>query len=224
MKTLGKTLLILWALAALWITGCAVVQEEGREVAAARFWNGFGPVLPHETFPADCSLCHEGTDWHHLKDDFEFDHGIEAGLALNGAHEAAACLLCHNDRGPVQVFQDQGCAGCHADPHQGVLGANCSECHTETAWLDALNGPGRRKLESRHRMLGFPLTGAHAFASCTSCHAAADAGLYAPTPRECTGCHADDLLNATFPDHLALGWTNRCDQCHQPFTWQAAEL
>lgn len=217
-------LLWIWFGLAIWITSCAVVQRDGADVPAARFWNGFGPVLQHENFPADCGLCHQGTDWHHLVDDFAFDHALETGVELNGAHTDAACLLCHNDRGPVAVFQDQGCAGCHGDTHRGVLGANCTECHTEVAWLDALNGRGLREIESRHRQVGFPLTGSHAFASCTGCHAGADAGLFAPTPRSCVGCHTADLQQAVFPDHIALGWVERCDQCHQPFTWQQAEL
>lgn len=219
-----RVVLGLWFVGALWATGCSLVPEDGREVAAARFWSGFGPVLPHEGFPADCGLCHVGADWHTLVEDFEFDHALETGTALRGAHADAACLLCHNDRGPVRVFQDQGCAGCHADPHQGVLSASCTDCHSEVQWLDARVGRGLAELERQHRALGFPLTGAHAFASCTACHAGADAALFAPTSRTCVGCHSSDLANATNPNHIALGWTQRCDQCHQPFTWQAAEL
>ena len=79
-------------------------------VACATFvpqqgWNpAAGPVVPHDTFPGDCSLCHKGGDWHSLREDFTFDHGARTGTALEGAHKNAGCLLCHNDRGPVQQF------------------------------------------------------------------------------------------------------------------------
>ena len=32
-------------------------------------------------------------------------------VALRGAHAQAGCLLCHNDRGPVQQFAARGCGG-----------------------------------------------------------------------------------------------------------------
>src|SRR5690349_16403372 len=37
------------------------------------WWSGLGPVLPHDTFPADCALCHVGNDWQTLTADFRFD-------------------------------------------------------------------------------------------------------------------------------------------------------
>lgn len=221
---MARTLLFLWLAFALAVAGCQMVAGEGAEVPSARFWSGFGPVLPHDDFPADCGICHVGSDWHQLTDDFSFDHGAATGVALEGAHQEASCLFCHNDRGPVASFAAQGCAGCHSDPHEGGLGASCAECHTETAWMDALLGGGSRELDRRHRQLGFPLIGAHTFAACDRCHSGADAGLFTPTPRACEGCHGGDLNQALNPNHVALGWTTRCDRCHQPFTWTQAEL
>ena len=60
-----------------------------------------GPVIPHDSFPSACSLCHVGGSWTEIRDDFEFDHLAETGVPLNGAHAEATCLRCHNDRGPV---------------------------------------------------------------------------------------------------------------------------
>ena len=68
-------------------------------------------MLPHDTFPADCKLCHMGQGWNTLTDDFAFDHEKETGVPLVGAHDQARCLLCHNDRGPVELFASKGCAG-----------------------------------------------------------------------------------------------------------------
>ncbi|MEZ6021278.1 MAG: hypothetical protein R3F17_14660 [Planctomycetota bacterium] len=49
------------------------------------WWRGLGPVMPHDSFPADCSLCHLGGDWNTIRADFEFDHTAETGYALEGA-------------------------------------------------------------------------------------------------------------------------------------------
>ncbi|WP_419186034.1 hypothetical protein [Rohdeia mirabilis] len=32
----------------------------------------------------------------------------------------------------------------------------------------------------------------------------------------------DDLLSAPLPDHIAFGWVNDCDDCHQRATWRQA--
>ena len=117
-------------LAALVLAGACLTQST-ESVKQHLWWSGLGPVLPHETFPADCSLCHEGTDWQGVRADFEFDHEAETGVPLEGAHARAACLLCHNDRGPVSTFAAQGCAGCHEDIHRGQLGQDCTKCHEQ---------------------------------------------------------------------------------------------
>lgn len=219
-----KVALWAWIALTIFLAACQVMGEDGRDIAASRFWNGFGPVLAHEDFPADCSLCHTGSGWHELVEEFDFDHGEETGVELPGAHADAACILCHNDRGPAAAFAAQGCTGCHSDPHQGGLGGSCTECHSEVSWLDALSGSGSIELDRRHRQAGFPLVGAHTWAACDRCHAGADQGIFQPTPRACAACHGSDLAQAVNPNHVGLGWTERCDSCHQPFTWQEAQL
>lgn len=171
-----------------------------------------GPVIPHDTFPADCALCHLSTSWHELRPDFQFDHGAATGTPLLGAHRQVACLLCHNDRGPVQQFAVRGCAGCHVDPHQGQLGTTCERCHHEVSWqpTGAL---------AEHQRTRFPLTGAHAAAACFQCHPGADAGLFQHADTRCESCHQSDLARATNPNHLALGYTSACERCHVPTRW-----
>ena len=93
-----------------------------------------GPVGPHDSFPASCSICHTSESWHQLRDDFSFDHLQETGTPLLGAHASAECLRCHNDRGLVESFAIRGCQGCHPDPHQGRLGVHCDGCHNENNW------------------------------------------------------------------------------------------
>lgn len=176
-----------------------------------------GPVVPHDTFPADCRLCHEGDGWHTLRDDFSFDHLAETGVPLDGAHAQAACLRCHNDRGPVAVFAARGCAGCHVDPHLAKLGSGCTDCHGESSWIP-------REQIARHARTRMPLVGAHAAAQCFQCHPGAQVGNFEGLDPDCTSCHTADLARATMPDHQAQGWTSDCQRCHVPLGWRPARF
>ena len=181
------------------------------------WWDGLGPVIPHDAFPEDCQLCHVGEGWHTLTDDFVFDHEAETGVPLIGAHDRAQCLRCHNDRGPVSAFESRGCLGCHEDFHQGQLGSDCTSCHRQENWLPF----GQIELHNRTR---FPLVGAHVAAACWRCHEGGEVGIFLPTDTQCLTCHSSDLARAKNPDHVALGWVNRCDRCHQPTHWNDADL
>lgn len=212
-KDASKLLFVL-ALLCL-VAACATGVRSS--VSRHRWWAGLGPVLPHETFPSDCRLCHVGESWNELTEDFEFDHAAETGVALNGAHADASCLRCHNDRGPVDVFAAQGCAGCHEDVHLGKLGSTCTKCHEERTWQ-----PGNQvELHARTR---FPLVGVHRSVACNRCHQGAWVGNFVPTDVECVTCHRDELPRATNPNHITLGWVDRCDRCHLPSTWTQAEI
>lgn len=182
-----------------------------------RWWTGLGPVLSHDTFPADCKLCHVGEAWNELAKDFRFDHEAEAGVALEGAHRDAQCLLCHNDRGPVGLFQARGCAGCHEDVHFGELGQRCDSCHDVWSWRPTGQS-------ARHHHTRFPLSGAHARVACHRCHPGALAGDFLPTETACVSCHRDDLLATQNPPHVPLGWVDGCQRCHPPTSWSHAEI
>ncbi|MCE9592867.1 MAG: hypothetical protein K8S98_01630 [Planctomycetes bacterium] len=211
------TKIVAWSVLTLvlvWIAACVVRGPDA--VKQHLWWSGLGPVLPHDTFPADCSLCHVGSDWQSLASDFTFDHETETGVPLPGAHARAACILCHNDRGPAGVFQRKGCAGCHEDVHTGTLGGNCEDCHQQNDWH-----PSEQRI--RHDHTRFPLLGVHASTACHRCHPGAEVGRFVPTDPECVSCHANDLARTTFPDHFAAGWVDRCDRCHLPRTWTQAQ-
>ena len=201
--------------------GCALaaacVSAVPRRASLHGWWSGLGPVVAHDTFPADCSLCHEGTNWSSVREDFTFDHERETGVALEGAHLDAQCLRCHNDYGPVQAFAARGCAGCHEDIHVGQLGPDCTSCHQQWTWQPS----GMIELHQRTRL---PLTGAHAAVSCRRCHPGAEIGRFIPTDVECVTCHRSDLAQANNPTRGALGWTDRCDRCHLPTSWNQAQL
>jgi hypothetical protein len=201
-------------LVAALVVACVVSDPKGG--ARHRWWAGLGPVLPHDTFPADCSLCHLGEGWNRIRDDFYFDHSLETGVPLNGAHARATCLRCHNDRGPVAQFMARGCGGCHDDVHLGDLGPDCAKCHVEHAWEP-------QGQISRHQLTRFPLTGAHLRVACHKCHPGSAIGNFVPTDTECVTCHRDDLVRAVNPPHIALGFVDRCDRCHQSTDWHQAE-
>jgi hypothetical protein len=182
-----------------------------------RWWAGLGAVLPHDTFPADCKLCHVGDGWNVLRSDFRFDHLKETGVPLNGAHAAASCLRCHNDRGPVSVFASKGCAGCHGDIHQGDLGPDCTRCHGEETWQPS-------DPVALHQRTRFALTGVHVAVACHRCHPGASVGNFVPTDTECVTCHRRDLLRANNPPHVGLGFVDHCDRCHMTTDWHRAEI
>ncbi|MBK8101681.1 MAG: hypothetical protein IPK26_31755 [Planctomycetes bacterium] len=194
----------------LWI-GCA-------HLAPRHGWRrDLGPVVPHDRFPADCTLCHVGGDWRTLRTDFQFDHEQQTGVPLHGAHTTASCLLCHNDRGPVAQFAARGCRGCHVDPHQAQLGNDCATCHGESNWRPS----AAIALHDRTR---FPLVGAHAAAACFRCHAGAQVGNFAGASSACVHCHGQDLVRATSPDHAANGWIGDCQRCHTPLAFAPARF
>lgn len=217
MAVLNRRLDIWLAGAALLCLGFACALPRTRTMDLHRWWAGLGPVLPHANFPADCTLCHVGSGWNDLRADFSFDHLERTGVPLHGAHEAARCLRCHNDRGPVETFAAQGCAGCHEDVHQAQLGNDCRSCHQESNWR-ALG------MHERHNRTRFPLIGAHAATACERCHVGAEVGRFVPTDIQCVSCHQADLAETVLPNHFALGWVDNCDRCHMPTTWNQAEI
>ena len=193
----------------------ACVAPDSKVGERHRWWAQLGPVLPHDTFPADCKLCHVGDGWNVLTADFRFDHEKETGVPLHGAHAQASCLRCHNDRGPVAVFAAKGCVGCHADVHQGDLGHDCTRCHGEENWQpkDAI---------ALHERSRFPLTAAHAAVACHKCHPGAFVGNFLPTGPRCENCHLNQALGVTNPPHAGLGWVSDCQRCHPPSKWKLA--
>jgi hypothetical protein len=194
----------------------AVLVTCGTALKGKQHWSKkWGPLVPHKSFPADCELCHISKDWKTIRPDFKFDHKKETGHALNGAHNRAACLRCHNDFGPVSMYTARGCVGCHADVHRSTMGNDCLRCHTESSWRAT-------GLVAEHARTRFPLVGRHVAAACVQCHPEAPTGTFRGAPIRCEQCHQNDLARATSIDHQAQGWTNRCEQCHTPVAWGAS--
>ena len=193
----------------LWVACDSLVPVQGWD-------DSLGPVIPHDTFPANCSLCHTGGNWQTMRQDFAFDHAKETGVPLEGAHKGAACLLCHNDRGPVAQFAAQGCAGCHSDPHRGQLGRNCTDCHDQRTWRPS-------EVIAKHDRTRLPLVGAHASTACFRCHPGAQVGNFSGASPDCDRCHAGEFSRSSY-DHVAAGFTSDCQRCHRPVGWIPAQF
>ncbi|MHC4911018.1 MAG: hypothetical protein ACYTF9_15025 [Planctomycetota bacterium] len=209
LRTIPRLRLLLLGTLVLWLAACA-------SFALRQGWDPkFGPVIPHDSFPADCTLCHVGDDWNTIVDDFTFDHLAVTGVPLDGAHEQASCLRCHNDRGAVTDFTARGCAGCHLDPHAGKLGGLCNDCHNEQTWTphDAI---------ARHDRTRFPLIGAHASTACWRCHPGAQVARFDPLDTACVSCHLANYTSTSAPNHAAAGFGTACETCHTAVGWRPA--
>jgi len=148
-------------------------------------WDGqWGPVPAHRTFPGNCGICHTGEGWEVVRKGLSFDHEKETGYRLEAAHAYAACLRCHNDRGPVTTFVARGCGGCHSDPHASTLGSDCGTCHGQANWKPV-------KSVARDVQTRFHLIPAHAMPACATCHVEAGVGQPQVSPAQCTPCHQD---------------------------------
>jgi len=85
-----------------------------------------------------------------------------------------------------------------ASPH-GALQEACGDCHGAAGWK-----PVRLTAAFDHAAKGFALTGAHATATCRSCHSSLD---FSGVSRDCVGCHSDVHRGELGSD---------CARCHTP--------
>jgi len=176
--------------------GCATCHADPH---GSQFARGEGDAAT-----TDCARCHDATSFRSLAQ--PFDHGVETGFALRGAHASAACSSCHAplpgaEPGHRSAARAAGaaCADCHDDPHGGqfagpagaegspVRGADCAHCHTDGGdWRDLLFRHGQHTR--------FPLSDAHRALACAACHKPETIGgrltaRYRPVDRSCTACH-----------------------------------
>ncbi|MCP4452292.1 MAG: hypothetical protein GY809_12585, partial [Planctomycetes bacterium] len=210
---LARPFIFVWG-----ITLAVVLLTNCRPLSLRQGWSRqWGPLVPHKSFPGDCGICHVPDRWDTVRDDFSFDHAQETGYALEGAHAQAACLRCHNDRGPIQVYLARGCGGCHPDPHASSMGLECERCHSQDVWEPT-------GLIAEHAVTRFPLMGSHAITPCESCHAGAPAGQFMGAATQCDLCHQEALARAVDPDHAGNGWVVDCQRCHTPIDWTGANI
>jgi len=157
-------------------------------------------------FPTNCENCHT-TDPGWSPATFPIHNNY---WPLNGAHALIAdnCVDCHNGN---YNNTPNTCNGCHMSDYNSTTNPNhvvvnfpttCEECHSEVAWIPAT---------FNHNSV-YPLTGGHAIIAndCNLCHN----GNYNNTPNTCNGCHLSDYNSAINPNHITLGLSQTCDNCH----------
>lgn len=163
---------------------------------------------PHGELPEGlaCSDCHTTESWL-MRDDADFDHGRFGGFDLTGSHADVTCVGCHERLTFDDLDSGQSdCASCHTDVHQGTIGRPCASCHTTTSFSDLDIGIVHPA--------DFPLEGAHLQTSCESCHTDDLGGAFRALDRECATCHMDEYASAPLIDHVALGFSTDCTECH----------
>lgn len=192
----------------------------------------------YATTPTDCYSCHQAnyngtTNPNHQALNFSkvctqchttnpgwkpanFDHSI---FPLTLGHSTPACTDCHVGGNYNSTPTD--CYSCHqanynstTNPNHHALGypTNCTQCHT--------TNPGWKPTTFDHSF--FPLTLGHSTPTCNDCHVG---GNYTSTPTACYSCHQANYNSTTNPNHLLLGFSTTCTQCHttnpgwQPVTY-----
>lgn len=189
---------------------------------------------------ADCARCHGEDAW---KPAPRFDHA-KTVYPLDGKHVKVECARCHKVEEvaaataapgmtpPVKPaamvrykpVRFQSCLDCHKDPHLSRFGDDCKSCHTTEDWKKVVGAGAQRVFHDKTR---YPLRGAHATATCESCHG--------PWPGEkavfknmafgrCTDCHLDAhvgqlVLPAAAGGAAAGAPTQTCDRCHGLEGW-----
>jgi hypothetical protein len=171
--------------------------------------------VPHAGFPTTCQQCHDMVSWTSGK----FDHST-TGFTLSGAHlvPPRQCADCHVNNN--FNITSTTCISCHQNdfntattpvPHAGFP-TTCQQCHDMVSWT---NG------KFDHSTTGFTLTGSHTVPprQCADCHTNNNYNLTSTT---CVSCHLNDFQSATNPNHVAGGFSQTCETCHNTATWQPA--
>jgi hypothetical protein len=196
--------LILVVTAALLLTAMRLPGQEGDEEG-------------HGDLSLDCGECHDPERWVPVDNPPTFRHDT-TGFELMGSHSGVSCRRCHLSL----VFSRVGtaCADCHEDAHRGELGFRCESCHTPTTWTN------QREMFQAHSRTRFPLLAAHARLDCAACHREQRPWEYATTPAECGNCHLETYQQTLNPNHVAAGFSRRCEDCHlvTASSWRGARF
>jgi len=168
-----------------------------------------------KNYKNDCEQCHTVNGF--VPSTFTFARHQTARYPLTGAHQATACLQCHQQ--PARktfAFRKLECQTCHDDPHGRKFaslkkGNECSTCHATESW---------KPKEFDHSKFAFTLVGKHLSAECRQCHKLREGEIlrtivYRGVKQECESCHKD-----IHDRQFANGKSTNCASCHQPFDWK----
>ena len=172
---------------------------------------------PHgDRFKVDCAECHSSESWKELKKDITFDHS-KTGFELTGQHQTISCMECHQS---LQFSKEKKeCKDCHIDVHNNTVGLECDRCHNPESWIV-------QNITRIHQLSRFPLLGSHTTADCFDCHKSNNNLQFEPLDIECSGCHMNDYLATTNPNHQRSGYPTICTECHsaRSVTWSATGI
>ena len=144
-----------------------------------------------------------------------FGSTVIVATLLFGAVAGASCQSSDHRRVAVK---NADCIVCHQaeldmatePPHLGAFPEDCGFCHNQDVWMpaDFFDHP-------------WPLLGAHADATCLSCHVGTPP-KYDGTPERCVACHQDDYdrAGAEVPNHATF--QTECQHCHTSVAWTPA--
>ncbi len=172
---------------------------------------------PHgKNFKIDCSQCHKSDNWKVLLKEIKFDHS-ETAFPLTDQHKTVSCNSCHKSLKFAEA--QSNCISCHKDIHQNTVSIQCESCHSTKSWL-------LTDVDNIHQQNRFPLTGLHQSLDCSACHKRYDNFNFEPIGTECIDCHKAAFIATTNPNHVALGYSENCETCHQinTITWSATNV
>lgn len=203
-----------------------VPPAEGRYLGLVQRCTSCHDDTHRGAFGSDCARCHgQERAWREVPG---FAH---TSFPLLASHARVACGACHEAGTVFEVAAEQraaqpvrACSVCHEDPHGGAGDAakalqlpgagDCARCHDATTWAAAV------PTVERHAELGFALRGAHATATCGSCHGDAKQAPRwrgaAPERLACAVCHEHPHTPALVTTATAVvGPANGCADCHR---------
>uniref|UniRef100_UPI003216E399 hypothetical protein n=1 Tax=uncultured Draconibacterium sp. TaxID=1573823 RepID=UPI003216E399 len=182
-------------------SGYAETSTDCNHCHSANFNQAANPDHVSAGISTDCATCHIENGW----TPSNFNHTTTTGFELIGGHAGRQCADCHQG---TTSGANSDCISCHQNNYNEAkdhvtqgFPTNCLQCHTINSW-DAANFD--------HNNTNFPLTGAHIATECASCHSSG----YTGTNTLCSGCHQTQYNNTTNPNHISLGISAECENCH----------
>lgn len=197
---------------------------------------------------ADCGACHTVTGFSRAT--YSVERHARSRYPLAGRHTTVACRACHTrtgrgtgqgSAGVVMRPAAERCDLCHGDAHGTQRRAtdtldssqprSCEPCHRVTGWAPSTFD------SAAHARTGFALTGRHAGAACTVCHAltrsglpslpGTDAGtarfLFRVPETSCAACHVDPHLGRFAPGG-ARAADGGCAACHDTHVFRPSRV
>lgn len=143
----------------------------------------------------ECSNCHNEDRWQSN----DFDHS-KTDFPLTGEHTDVSCQSCHIENKFEKELSNE-CSSCHSsiEPHLGVFGKVCNDCHTEKTW--------ENNSYQHFNETGFSLKGKHNKLKCIDCHSE----VLKPKTL-CISCHLNDDVH-----QRSNG--KKCQSCHNEKIW-----